>query len=108
VARVTNLTATIAELKDAGVWVFGASADGKTPLWQADFKVPTAIVVGSEGAGVGRLVGEKCDFSIRIPLFGKLSSLNASVSAAIVMYEAVRQRGVRSSEFGIRSSEFGF
>jgi len=93
VARVVNLNSAIAELKKAGVWVFGASAKGGTPLWQTDFKGPAAIVIGSEGAGISRLVGENCDFHISIPMFGKISSLNASVSAAILMYEAVRQRG---------------
>jgi len=92
VARVPNLNSEIAELKKAGVWVSGASAGGGTPLWQADFKGPTAIVIGSEGAGISRLVGENCDFHITIPMFGKISSLNASVSAAILMYEVVRQR----------------
>ena len=92
IARVTNLTAAIAELKKAGVWVFGASAGSGTPLWQTDFKGATALVIGSEGAGIGRLVGENCDFNISIPMFGEISSLNASVSAAILMYEAVRQR----------------
>ena len=92
VARVPNLTSAITELKKAGTWVFGASADGQTPLWQADFKGATALVIGSEGAGIGRLVGENCDFSVNIPMFGKITSLNASVSAAILMFEAVRQR----------------
>ena len=92
VARVTNLTASIAELKKAGLWVFGASSTGATPLWQSDFRGPTALVVGSEGAGISRLVGENCDHIVRIPMFGKISSLNASVSAAVLMYEAVRQR----------------
>jgi len=92
VARVANISAAITELKKAGVWVFGASADGGTPLWQADFKGPTAIVIGAEGAGISRLVGENCDFRVSIPMFGKIKSLNASVSAAVLMYEAVRQR----------------
>ena len=92
VARVTNLSATIHELKDAGIWVFGASADGSTSLWDADFKNPTALVIGSEGAGLSRLVRENCDFCVNIPMAGRLKSLNASVSAAILLYEAVRQR----------------
>jgi len=92
VARATNLTEAIKELKKAGVWVFGASQAGKTPLWQADFVCPAAFVIGSEGTGIGRLVGENCDFHVSIPMVGKISSLNASVSAAILMYEAVRQR----------------
>ena len=102
VARVTNISASIEELKKAGVWVFGASSSGGTQLWQADFKGPTALVIGSEGAGISRLVGEKCDFKVSIPMFGKLSSLNASVSAAILLYEVVRQRG-RGDEWLVAS-----
>ena len=93
VARVTNLNSTIAELKKAGLCVIGAAATGETPVWQADLSGPAAIVVGGEGTGISRLVGENCDFQVSIPMFGKLSSLNVSVSAAILVYEAVRQRG---------------
>jgi 23S rRNA (guanosine2251-2'-O)-methyltransferase len=92
VARVGNLSVAINELKNAGVWVFGASTGGGTPLWQADLKGPAALVIGSEGAGLSRLVGENCDISISIPMYGNISSLNASVSAAVLLYEAVRQR----------------
>jgi len=92
VARVANITAAIKELQKAGVWVFGTSADGDTRLWDADLKGAAAIVIGSEGEGMGRLVTESCDFKISIPMFGKVSSLNASASAAILIYEAVRQR----------------
>ncbi|NLL45469.1 MAG: 23S rRNA (guanosine(2251)-2'-O)-methyltransferase RlmB [Clostridiales bacterium] len=92
VARVPNITAAIKELQKAGVWVFGTAAGGETRLWDADFKGASAIVIGSEGEGMGRLVAENCDFKVSIPMFGKLSSLNASASAAILIYEAVRQR----------------
>jgi len=92
VARVSNITAAIKELQKAGVWVFGTAADGETRLWDADFKGAAAIVIGSEGRGMGRLVAESCDFKVSIPMFGKISSLNASASAAILLYEAVRQR----------------
>ena len=92
VARVANLPALLKELKEAGVWVFGTAADGDTPLYQADLKGPAAIVIGSEGDGMGRLVAETCDFKVRIPMRGKLNSLNASAAAAILLYEAVRQR----------------
>jgi len=92
VARVTNMTAAIKELKEEGVWVFGASAGGDTAIWQADFCCPSAIVIGSEGSGISRLVMENCDISVDIPMFGKVASLNASVSASIILYEAVRQR----------------
>ena len=92
VARVPNLTALLKELKGEGIWVFGAEADGDTPLYQADLKGPAAIVIGSEGNGMGRLVAEQCDFKVSIPMKGKINSLNASAAAAILLYEAVRQR----------------
>ena len=92
VARVPNLPALLKELKEAGVWVFGTAADGATPLYQADLKGPAAIVIGSEGTGMGRLVAENCDFTVSIPMFGKINSLNASAAAAVLLYEAVRQR----------------
>ena len=92
VARVPNLPALLDELKEAGVWVFGTAADGDQLLYDADLKGPAAIVIGSEGTGMGRLVAEKCDFKVRIPMKGRLNSLNASAAAAILMYEAVRQR----------------
>jgi 23S rRNA (guanosine2251-2'-O)-methyltransferase len=92
VARVPNLTNTLKDLKKQGVWVFGTAAEGATPLYQADLKGPAAIVIGSEGSGMGRLVSEHCDFNVSIPMKGKLNSLNASAAAAILLYEAVRQR----------------
>lgn len=92
VARVPNITALLKELKDEGLWIFGSAADGTTPLYQADLKGPAAIVIGSEGDGMGRLVTEQCDFTVSIPMRGKLNSLNASAAAAILLYEAVRQR----------------
>ncbi|NLF35181.1 MAG: 23S rRNA (guanosine(2251)-2'-O)-methyltransferase RlmB [Clostridiales bacterium] len=92
VARVPNIPALLKELKEEGLWVFGTAADGTTPLYQADLKGPAAIVIGSEGAGMGRLVTETCDFTVSIPMRGKLNALNASAAAAILLYEAVRQR----------------
>ena len=92
VARVPNLPALLKELKDEGVWIFGTAADGDRVLYDADLKGPAAIVIGSEGDGMGRLVAENCDFKVRIPMKGKLNSLNASAAAAILLYEAVRQR----------------
>ena len=92
VARVVNLAAALKELQDAGVWVFGTAADGDKNLWEADLKNPAALVIGSEGSGMSRLTRESCDFLLSIPLRGKVSSLNASNAAAIVLYEAVRQR----------------
>ena len=92
VARVANLTALLKELKEEGLWVFGTAADGATSLYQADLKGPAAIVIGSEGAGMSRLVREQCDFLVSIPMRGQVNSLNASAAAAVVLYEAVRQR----------------
>ena len=92
VARVANLTAAIDELKSRGVWVFGTAADGDTALYKADLKNAAAIVIGNEGSGMSRLVAERCDFKVSIPMMGSISSLNASAAAAILLYEAVRQR----------------
>ncbi len=92
VARVANISQTIEALKKRGVWVVGIEAAGTTPFDKVDFKLPTAIVVGGEGAGIGELVRKKCDVLASIPMRGKISSLNASVAAALVMYEAFRQR----------------
>ena len=93
VARVPNIPALLKDLKKQGVWVFGTAADGNTTLYNADLKGPAAIVIGSEGAGMTRLAAENCDFLVSIPMKGKISSLNASAAAAILLYEAVRQRG---------------
>lgn len=92
VARVPNLPALLDDLKKRGIWVFGTAADGTTSLYDADLKGPAAIVIGSEGSGMGRLVAQSCDFLVSIPMRGKLNSLNASAAAAILLYEAVRQR----------------
>ena len=92
VARVPNIPALLEQLQKEGVWVFGTAAEGTTTLYSADLKGPAAIVIGSEGDGMTRLVREKCDFLVSIPMKGKISSLNASAAAAILLYEAVRQR----------------
>ncbi|MEG1988205.1 MAG: 23S rRNA (guanosine(2251)-2'-O)-methyltransferase RlmB [Oscillibacter sp.] len=92
VARVPNISALLKDLKAQGVWIFGATADGTTPLHQADLKGAAAIVIGSEGEGMTRLVAENCDFLVSIPMKGKMDSLNASAAAAVLLYEAVRQR----------------
>ena len=92
VARVVNLNRTIENLKQAGVLAVGLDADGDIEYNQADFTGPVVIVVGSEGRGLSRLVRGNCDQIASIPMAGKLSSLNASVSAGIVLYEVVRQR----------------
>ena len=93
VARVSNIAATLRDLKDQGIWVFGTTADGDTPLHKADLTLPAAIVIGNEGVGMSRIVTEQCDFKVSIPMKGHISSLNASASAAILLYEALRQRG---------------
>ena len=93
VARVSNITNTLRQLQQQGVWIFGTAADGTTPLYEADLKGPAAIVIGNEGEGMSRLVAEHCDFKVSIPMKGQISSLNASAAAAILLYEAVRQRG---------------
>ena len=92
VARVPNLTALMKELQKRGVWIFGAEMNGTTSLYEADLKGPAAIVIGSEGSGMSRLVAETCDFTVSIPMKGKINSLSASAAAAILLYEAVRQR----------------
>ena len=94
VARVTNIARTIDDLKSRGIWV--ACADmGGDDYFDASLDGALALVIGSEGEGVSRLVKEKCDFTVSIPMYGKISSLNASVAAALLMYEAVRQRNYK-------------
>ena len=92
VARVTNISAAIAELKEHGVWVYGTAAEGSIPMYQADLKGPAAIVIGNEGDGMSPLVRKNCDQMVSIPMNGRISSLNASAAASILLYEAVRQR----------------
>ncbi len=92
VARVTNIASTMDELKEKGVWIYGTAAEGSVPMYQADLKGAAAIVIGSEGEGMSRLVREKCDVTVHIPMKGRISSLNASAAASILLYEAVRQR----------------
>lgn len=92
VARVSNIGQTIDLLKKNGIWVVGTDASGEQRHYKKDLTGPIAIVTGSEGEGISRLVKDKCDFIVKIPMKGKVSSLNASVSAALVMYEIVRQR----------------
>ena len=92
VARVTNINQTIETLKQNGVWVFGTAAEGSVPMYQADLTVPAAIVIGNEGEGMSPLVQKNCDVMVHIPMRGRISSLNASAAASILLYEAVRQR----------------
>ena len=93
VARVSNISATIRDLKQSGVWIYGTAAEGASPLYETDLTGPAAIVIGNEGVGMSRIVAEGCDFKVSIPMKGQISSLNASAAAAILLYEAVRQRG---------------
>lgn len=91
VAKVANLPGTIDELKKRGLWIYGADMDGN--CWcQQDYSGPVGLVIGSEGNGIGRLVKEKCDFIVSLPMKGKITSLNASVAAGILMYEISRQK----------------
>ena len=94
--RGANLPAALKELKKQGVWIYGTAAEGTTPVDGAERRGPAAIVIGSEGSGMGRLVRETCDFLVSIPMKGRISSLNASAAAAILLYEAVRQRQERA------------
>lgn len=92
VAKVTNLAETIVNLQKNGVWVFGTAGEGTTSLYDADFARPCAIVIGSEGDGMSRLVRERCDYIVSIPMKGAVPSLNASAAAAVVCFEAMRRR----------------
>ena len=95
IARVPNIPAVLKELKDKGLWVYGAAAGGSNGLWDTDFTGAMALVIGSEGDGIGRLVRENCDFIVNIPMVGKINSLNASAAASVIMYEVLRQRSGR-------------
>lgn len=92
VARVTNINNAINDLKERGVWIFGTAAEGSIPMYKADLTGPAAIVIGNEGDGMSQLVRKNCDVMVHIPMKGKISSLNASAAASILLYEAVRQR----------------
>ncbi|MEJ8303096.1 23S rRNA (guanosine(2251)-2'-O)-methyltransferase RlmB [Saccharibacillus sacchari] len=96
VARVTNLAQTMEKLKEAGVWIAGTDVRAEGEIYDTDvFKGPLALVIGNEGEGMGRLVREKCDVLIKLPMQGRINSLNASVAAGVVMYEVLRQRSGR-------------
>ncbi len=92
VARVTNITQTIDLLKKEGLWIAGTALEATQYCYDCDLKGPLGIVIGSEGEGMSRLVREHCDFLVKIPMLGKTESLNASVAAGVLLYEAVRQR----------------
>ena len=92
VARVSNIAQTIDKLKQNNIWIIGADMDGENDIYSQDFSGGVAIVIGSEGFGISRLVKEKCDFITRIPMLGDINSLNASVAGALMIYETVRYR----------------
>lgn len=92
VCKVTNLVNCFSVLKEAGIWIFGATRDGATPVYDVDLTVPACLVIGSEGKGLRPFVAENCDLHISIPMQGSLDSLNASVAAGIILFETVRQR----------------
>ena len=94
VAKVSNIAQTIDILKEKGIWVFGADMSGENNYFDKDLKGPIALVIGSEGKGIGRLIKEKCDFLVKIPMIGRVDSLNASVAASVLIYEVLRQRGL--------------
>jgi 23S rRNA (guanosine2251-2'-O)-methyltransferase len=90
IARVTNIAQTLDELKKAGVWIVGTEMQSDKPYYEHDYRGSLAIVIGNEGKGIRRLVKEKCDFLVNIPMHGKIESLNASVAGALVMFEAAK------------------
>ncbi|NNF00095.1 MAG: 23S rRNA (guanosine(2251)-2'-O)-methyltransferase RlmB [Pyrinomonadaceae bacterium] len=92
IAKVNNLNQLVDQLKAEGVWVVGASGDGEMNYYDWDWKQPTVLVMGSEGSGISRLTAEKCDVLVRIPMRGKLDSLNVSVATGVILFESLRQR----------------
>jgi 23S rRNA (guanosine2251-2'-O)-methyltransferase len=92
VTKVTNIAQTLDELKAEGLWIVGADMHGRRLYSDVDYREPVAVVIGSEGKGIRRLVKEKCDFLVRIPLYGRIESLNASVAGALILYEVARMR----------------
>ncbi len=94
VVRVTNITQTLGILKEKGLWIYGADMDGEKYIYEERFDVPVGLVIGSEGAGIGRLIKENCDTIVKIPMKGKINSLNASCAASIIIYEVIKQRGM--------------
>jgi 23S rRNA (guanosine2251-2'-O)-methyltransferase len=98
VVRIGNLVRALERLKESGFWIAGLDADARQSCFEADLNIPLAIVIGSEGKGMSRLVKEHCDLLLKIPMFGQTESLNASVAAAIVFYERVRQATSKATE----------
>ena len=92
IAKVTNINATIDELKEEGIWVYGADIEGKEYSYEVDFSGPCALIIGSEGRGISKLTLKKCDKLVKIPMIGRINSLNASVAGGIMMYEVLKGR----------------
>ena len=95
IVKVTNIAQTIDTLKSSGIWVAGAAENASCLYTDVDFKVPVCLVFGSEGKGLRRLVKQKCDYLVHLPMLGKIDSLNVSVAAGVLLYEVIRQRGIR-------------
>ena len=95
--QVTNLARTLEQLKESGIWIYGAAGEAEQTLYQTDLTGPAAIVLGAEGEGLRRLTRERCDFLVKIPMQGAVSSLNVSVATGVFLFEAIRQRTVVSS-----------
>lgn len=96
VARIGNVAQTLEQLKKQGLWVVGADMDGDKPYYEADLTGPLVVVVGNEGKGMGRLTKEACDYVVRIPMRGQISSLNASVACSLILYEVLKQREMKA------------
>lgn len=94
IVKVTNINNIIDELKDKGLWIYGADMNGKNYIYQESFKGPVGIVIGSEGNGISKLTKKKCDVLVKVPMKGNINSLNASCAASIFIYEVLRQRGM--------------
>ena len=92
---MTNLAQTIEQLKSIGIWVVGTADDAEISYTAADYTVPLCIVLGNEGSGIRRLVKQKCDYLVHLPMLGQISSLNVSVTAGVLLYEVLRQRGTK-------------
>ena len=95
ISKVTNLAQTIEQLQSVGIWVVGTTDDAETCYTSADYTVPLCIVLGNEGSGMRRLVKKKCDYLVNLPMLGQISSLNVSVTAGVLLYEVLRQRGTK-------------
>ncbi len=105
IAKVTNLAQTIDELKKLGVWIVGTDSGVSKLYTQIDLAMPLALIIGSEGAGMRKLTKDKCDFIVKIPVFGKVESLNASVAGALVIFEVVRKRKLLDSPTGKQAKQ---